>query len=119
MSLTDLLNRSCTIISRTSDGTTDEFGNDIPGETLTLTVGELQQRSRDEPAMAGEITASEWLLVLPAGIGIRTGDVVEVDNGRYEVTGSPWHARNPRTQLESHVEATLRQTAGTDDVTGS
>lgn len=119
MSLTDLLNRPVTLISRSAEGDIDEFGNEIPGEALTETVGELQQRTRDEPAMEGEVTQTEWLLVLPAGTTVRTGDVVEIDNGRYEVTGAPWHARNPRTMLESHVEATLRQTAGTDDVTGS
>jgi hypothetical protein len=28
----------------------------------------------------------------------------------FEVVGDPWQARNPRTRLLSHVEATVRKT---------
>ena len=107
-----LLNRPVTIVTRTDSGSTDEYGNSIPSETMTETVGELQQVRRDEPGDAGETSDTRWLLVVPAGTVINTGDAVIVDSEVYEVVGAPWLARNPRTQTVHHVEATLRRTSG-------
>jgi hypothetical protein len=118
MPLEDLLNRPCTITRRSESGTIDDYGNDIPDEETVETVCELQQRTRltdGEPAGQGELSDTRWLLVLPAGTDIRTGDTVEVDGQVYEMFGDPWPARNPRTQEESHVECNLRRTAGTGD----
>lgn len=107
MSLTDLLNLSVTIVRRSED---DEGFDPSPVETTTQVLGELQQTQRSEPVAEGELSVTTWLLVLPAGTVIGTGDAVIVDGGRYEVVGNPWPVRNPRTQLPSHVEATLRKT---------
>lgn len=115
MTLSALLNRSVTLIRRLPSVDTDVYGNEIPGEDLVETVGELQQRRREEPGGAGEVSETDWLLVLPAGTDLRTGDAVEVDGMLYELIGDPWAARNPRTGEESHVEATLRRTAGAED----
>lgn len=118
MPLSDLLNRPCTITRRSQSGTTDDYGNDIPAETTVETVCELQQRDRradSEPDLAGELSDTLWLLVLPAETDIDTGDVVEVDGLVYEMFGDPWLARNPRTGEESHVECTLRRTASAED----
>jgi hypothetical protein len=112
MSLAQLLNRPVTIISRSDSGETDELGNEIPTETAIETVGELQQRQRDEPGAQGEFSETTWLLVLPTGTEIDTGDAVVIDGRIYELVGDPWAARNPRTQTESHVEATVRRAAG-------
>lgn len=121
MTLTSLLNRSLTLVRRsTVSGDTDAFGNVIPTETLVDVVGELQQQRLDEPAEAGELSDTRWVLFLPAGTDIDTGDAVIADGQIYEVIGDPWQARNPRTQLPSHVECQLRRTAGAgDEVTGS
>lgn len=117
--LSNLLNRRCTIITRTASGDEDDYGNDLPGETVTETVCEIQQRQRDEPGDQGELSVTGWLLILPAGTLIRTGDSVVIDGGHeYEVVGDPWPLRNPRTQQESHIEASVRRTAG-DEETGS
>lgn len=110
--LTDLLNRPVTIVTRTDGDAEDEYGNAVPDESMTTTLGELQQERRDEPNTAGETSDSRWLLILPAGTVINTGDAVIVDSEVYEVVGAPWPARNPRTGVVSHVEATLRRTAG-------
>lgn len=118
MTLTQLLNRTVTITRRSASGDIDEFGNEISTETNVATVGELQQTQRTEPAAQGELSITTWLLVLPAGTSIDTGDAVIVDNHTYEVIGAPWQARNPRTQVASHVEATLRRTVGSEE-TGS
>lgn len=120
MSLTDLLNRPVTLLQRAASGDVDEYGNDVPDETLTETVGELQQTKRDELPVGDETTRTDWLLVLPAGTALRTGDVAIVDGLQYEVVGDPWRLRNPRTQAESHVEATCRRVAGGyDEAAGS
>jgi hypothetical protein len=79
------------------------------------TVGELQQQHRAEPDAAGELSDSTWLLILPAGETIKTGDGVIAGGQVYELIGDPWHARNPRTQEPSHIECTLRRTAADED----
>lgn len=115
MSLAQLINRDCILVQRTEDGTTDELGNEIPAETHVQTVCELQQQRRTEEEDQGEVSEADWLLVLPAGTDIDTGDSVIVDGNEYELIGAPWPARNPRTRAESHIEATVRRTAGPED----
>lgn len=119
MTLTALLNRPLTLVTRTSDGTEDDYGNDRPGETQTDVVGELQQIRRTEPVEDGELSDTSWMLFLPAGTVINTGDAVICDGQVYEVVGDPWQARNPRTQVESHIECTLRRTGAAGDELGS
>jgi hypothetical protein len=101
-----------TIVRRAPGGTIDEFGGEIADEVLIETVGELQQRKRDEAQ--GQLSQTDWLLILPAGTEIDTGDGVLVDGLIFEVTGAPWEARNPRTMVASHIEATLRRVATSD-----
>lgn len=110
----DLLTLTCTITGRAAQVAVDEYGDETFTETVTAAVCELQQRQRSETGAAGEVSASEWLLILPAGTSIDTGDTVTIDSVDYEVTGEPWAARNPRTTAESHIECTLRRTAGTE-----
>jgi hypothetical protein len=118
VTLMQLLNRTVTITRRTASASTDDYGNEISAETNVATVGELQQTQRTEPTAQGELAVTTWLLILPAGTNIDTGDTVTVDTHTYEVIGSPWQARNPRTQVTSHVEATLRRSVGSEE-TGS
>lgn len=116
MSLTQLINRTCTIIRRSESGATDDFGNDLPTETEEDTVCEVQQQRRTEGEADEEIAEGDWLGIFPAGTDLRTGDAVRVDGiGTFELVGDPWPARNPRSQTESHVEASLRRTAGSYD----
>lgn len=99
-----------TILGR-SAGSDDGYGNLVPTITEVETVGELQQVRREE----GEVSDTHWLLILPADSEIDTGDAVSIEGRTYELIGDPWFARNPRTQLLSHVECTLRRTAGSED----
>lgn len=115
MSLAALLNRPITIVRRTASGDTDTFGNDVPTETLIATVGELQQRQRLEPEAEGELSDAQWTLFLLPGTDIATGDAVVCDGRIYELVGDPWDARNPRTQILSHVECTLRRVTSSND----
>lgn len=110
MSLAALLNRPLTIIQRSDAGAEDEYGNPVPTEAAVEVVGELQQIRRDEPGDQGEMSRTDWLLILPAGTSIDTGDAVICDGFIYEVVGDAERLRNPRTQEFSHVECTLRRT---------
>lgn len=84
----------------------------MPAEATVETHCELQQRGRSEPGSAGELSIGDWVAFFPAGTELTTGDTVTVDGQDYEVAGDPWHARNPRTQTASHVEASLKRTVG-------
>lgn len=116
--LSHLLTRECTIVRRTPSGDTDDYGNDIPAETTTVTVCELQQTQRTEGADAGETSATTWLLILPANTLLDTSDSVSVSGHEYELVGDPWTARNPETGVDHHLEATVQRVAGAED-TGS
>lgn len=108
--LTDLLTLTCTITSRTpSTDDPDEFGNTRFDEATSTTVCELQQIQRAENDQAGEVSTTEWLLILPAGAVLHTADTVTIDGLDYQVQGEPWAARNPRTGAESHLQATVRR----------
>lgn len=99
-----------TIVRRTAGATIDEFGNLINTEVVEAVVGELQQQRRTEPLAEGELSDTIWMLFLPAGTQLSTGDAIVCDGHIYELVGDPWEARNPRTQTASHVEATVRRT---------
>lgn len=114
MSIAGLLTIDCTITSRTFDGTLDAYGDEIADETIVSTVCELQQRQRSETSDPGELAASTWLLILPAGTDVRAGDTVTVAGDDYELIGEPWEARNPRTAATSHIECTVRRTVGVE-----
>lgn len=109
MAIADRLNRSCLITHRSRTGPADELGDVTDEETTTETVCELQQKSRDEPDAAGELSVTEWLLILPINTAIDTSDKVEVDDaGEFEVIGDPWQADTGSAAVH-HVEATLRR----------
>lgn len=116
MPLEQLLNRPCTLLLRDSTGDKDDYGNEKTGDpTEVETVCELQQQRRDEQDDQGETSDTTWLVILPAGTEIDTGDAIQIDGYVYELVGAPWRARNPRTQAESHVEATARRAAGAEN----
>lgn len=115
MTLSALMNLPVTIVTRTATDELDEFGNERQADASVVTVGELQQLRRDEPDDQGELSDAYWALFLPAGTMITTGDVVLAGGQQFEVVGDPWRARNPRTQVASHIECTLRRAAGDED----
>jgi hypothetical protein len=115
VSIASLINRPATLVRRTDSGKTDEFGNPVMTVTETEVLCELQQQRRNEEGDQGELSETLWNLFLPAGAELDTGDAIVVDGDEYELVGAPWDARNPRTQQVSHVEATVRRTAGAGD----
>jgi hypothetical protein len=111
--LADMLNRPCTITRRVDEGDTDEYGNPMATLHDLETVCELQQQTRGENDE--DISATTWRLILPAGTHVSTRDTITVDGEEFEVTGDPWPARNPRTRVVSHIEATVERRAGAGD----
>ena len=76
----------------------------------TETVCDLQQRQRDEPDPAGELSITTWDIFFPAGTEVDTGDAVIVGSYVYELLGDPWDA-NQGSAAVNHVAATVRRTA--------
>lgn len=87
----------------------------MAGESRVDAVWEVQQRSRDE-LDAAQISESLWNGFFLPGTDLDTSDAVEDEElGTFEFVGAPWPARDPFSQTESHVEATLRLVAGPED----
>lgn len=120
MDPTRLFTRTATITHvEPDDDNPDEYGN--PGEATTVTTApcELQQVTRSEDTVASAQQSEDWaLFVDPMGedeggylieVELEGSDRVEVDGITYEVVGPPWQARNPRTQVVTHIEARLRR----------
>lgn len=111
--VSDLINRPCTIFHRTGSGVRNAHGVEESDVDPVDAVWELQQTNRAEPGDQSELSDTLWTAFFLPGVELSTGDtVVDEDGTRYEVVGDPWHARNPRSRTVSHVEATLRRTAG-------
>lgn len=120
MSVSQLLNRDCTVISRSFSGGEDAYGNEVPEEALVSTVCELQPRAREraqgERNDQGEVSDDLYTAFFAPDEDLTTADAIVVDGFTYELVGSPWVARNPRSQVTTHIEVTVRRTAGAEDV---
>jgi len=111
--LTELMNLPVTIVRRSASGVEDDYGNEIPAETSIQTVCEFQQKARGEEDE--NLASTQYMLFLPAGTDIDAGDVVVIEGLEYQMAGDPWFARDPESQTNSHVEATLVRTSGSED----
>lgn len=113
--LSQLINRECQILRRSASAEIDDYGNEVPDVDVVTTVWEVQQRVRKEHDDA--VADTDWVGFFLPGEDVDSGDaVVDVTSGhRFEIVGDPWPVRNPRTQAESHVEAGVRRTAGSED----
>lgn len=118
MSLTRLINRSCTIRHET-EGDADDYGNAEPKVSEIATVCELQQQPANRREDEGEVSETRWVIYLLPDAVIASGDSVDVeDEGIFEVFGEPWKARNPRTGRISHIEVPVRRTSGSREAGG-
>lgn len=117
MSIERLANRTCTLIRREASAEANPYGDKVRDEVSVSTLCELQQRGRGEGE--DEVSDTRWLAIFLPSEKVHTGYALIVDGETYEVEGEPWRARNPRTQVVSHVEATVRRTSGQGDEVGS
>lgn len=120
--IASLINRSCTIVVSQATGEEDDFSNEKAPQSQVATVCEIQQRQRDEDDDQGELSDADWnAFFLPADEdSLSTASQLWVaDEGTFEFVGAPWAVRDPETSTVSHVEATLRRTAGAADTEGS
>jgi hypothetical protein len=118
VTISTLINRTCTITRRSSSTSKDDYGNVIPATSTVTTVCELQQqprRSDSESEAHADLSDTQWVAFLLPGEQIDASDKITVDGQAFEVAGQPWPARNPRTQAVSHIEVNLRRVAGGAD----
>lgn len=116
MTVATLMNRPCTITLRSTGTTEDDYGNLIDDEEFVDTVCEIQQKTRDEPEALGETSVTLWDAFFPAGTVTDTAASVDVEGlGVFEFVGDSWPVRNPRTQIESHVQATVKRVGPSED----
>ena len=116
--ISNLINRPCQLVRRGPSGSEDDYGNEIPGETVVSTVCEFQaQPSRSDAEDAGhnQLSTSKWDVFLPVGTDVTSGDALMLDGVEYEVDGEAWAVRNPLTRRMSHVECTVVRVAGSED----
>jgi len=117
MNISELLTRTCTLLLRETSGE-DAYGNEETETTELETVCEVQQAQRLEEPAEGEVSDTRWNGYFPVepGEALSTGDAVRATGiGVLELVGAPWVVRDPETQTDSHVEATLRLVAGAEE----
>lgn len=111
MSISTLINRPCQLVLVSDGEAEDDYGNKIPEETTVDAVCELQQRRREEAGEQGETSTTEWTAFFLPGVELDSASKLIVDGATYEFTGDPWEARNPNSQVCSHVEGTVKRVA--------
>lgn len=114
MTISSLMNLSCTVLSRATSASTDAYGDEIRTETAAVTVCELQQVTTGEAG--DEVASTSYRLFLPANTAIDQDDSVVIEGQHYEVSGRPNLHRNPRTGSDSHIEVEIVRSSGADDI---
>jgi hypothetical protein len=112
MKIAPILTLTATITSRVQTGAVDVFGD--PTWTTTTTSGvrcELQARQRTESTDGlSEMTDTTFECWLEPGTIIDADDQIAISGTTYDVIGTPWVARNPRTGNTEFVHCWLRKT---------
>lgn len=106
-----LLTSTVTVTSPTHTTTTDPAGVLTSTDTTRRWRGHLQQSRTREETGNQAVALSDWNLYLEpaAACSLDDLDQVTVDGVAYEVDGTPWAARNPRTGVVTHVECRVRR----------
>lgn len=112
MSLTSLLTKTCTIVSRVDSGVSDAYGNEVDTTTTSTVACAIQQVTRREDD--GTLSDTTLKGYFPTGTVLGTDDAVIESGIRYEVVGQPWDFTEGSSSV-NHVEATLRRVAGGQD----
>lgn len=110
MNVLRLLRMDVTVTHVTvDDDDRDEMGNPTEVTTTTVFKGWYWQASTDESTANAEVANVRHNLALErsAAGNIDAGDRVEVDGITFDVEGTPWEARNPRTLVIEYVQAEI------------
>lgn len=100
-------------IERRGTITTDEYGNEVPSTTSTVTTaGYLEQTTATEITVDRETYVTDWLAVLFADVELDASDRIVYGSSTFEVVGSPHRVWNPRTRRTHHLEARLVEVVG-------
>lgn len=118
MSVERMMKTPCTVIRRIPTGEKNRHGVELTEPDTEETRCALQQQRALEVDEGGETSDTRWLLILPHGTEVDTGDAVEVRGDRYEIEGDPWSAEEGSRSLW-HVEVQVRRTSGARGVVGS
>jgi hypothetical protein len=100
---------TATITHVAQSGAPDDYGDPTEQTSTTTALCEFQQQQRSEDTVDADRQSESWTLFVEPDATIDGGDRIEIDGVTYQVDGPPWHARNPRTQIETHIEARVRR----------
>lgn len=109
VTLDHLLPLEVTLVTRTSDGSVDDNGEQVWTETELDTRCLLQQEGGREEH-EGSIEVVSWRAWLPAGVPVAGWDAIRLADGELlELEGDADPVINPRTGIVHHVEARVRR----------
>lgn len=107
-----LLNQPLTI-QRRSTTTTDDYGNDVPGTTSSVTtVGYVEQTQATEITVDRDTFVTDWRVFLAAGTTIDGSDRILHGAKTLEVVGAPHEVWNPRSRRTHHTEVRCVEVTG-------
>lgn len=100
-----------TIVVRRFTTTTDDYGNEERGTaTNTSYAGRLIQRDATERTEDGQVTTSDWSVLLPHDADVESSDQIIAGGYTFEVAGPPvW---NPSPGQATHLRVALRHVSG-------
>lgn len=107
-----LLNQPLTI-ERRGAIVKDDYGNEVPGTTSTVTTeGYVEQTKATEITVDRETYVTDWLVFLLADVVVDASDRILYGSSTLQVVGSPHRVWNPRTRRTDHVEARCVEVTG-------
>lgn len=95
---------------------TANTADDTYGDQVLAPIGQpipvqglIQQASSTEYLTDRDTVVTQWKAFLPAGTGITAFDTLSYGGQKFQVTGAPYPAFNPRTKTVSHLELNLTE----------
>lgn len=112
MNPTHLMPLTGTVTTHVTDAANvDQMGDPLTVETEHSFKCWWQQDTREESDQLTDVQRERLRLFLePAAAGVVDGSAeITIDGIGYVFDGPPWPARNPRTNVVTHVEADVRR----------
>lgn len=109
MPASNLINLDGVLTKVTQDGAADPYNTPTATTTTAAVKCWYQQTSSSENTADTNQQTQTHDLFFRAGTDVTGFDSLAVDGFTFQILGPPWPAKNPRTQIVSHVEARGRQ----------